>query len=522
MFTSTNIYNKNISSWNVINVTSFLGMFLNAIAFNNGGQTLYWTLKNTGSITMANMFNGALVFNQDIIWNSVAVTNMYSMFNNAGLFNGDVSTWDVSNVTDFSIMFANAYAFNQNVSSWNVSNAKNFYAMFSDAHAFNQNVGSWSVTNVTDFTYMFQAALAFNNGAAALTSNTLPLTWSLNTTGSSKTVLVRNMFYDTPCFSQDISSWNINNVSSMVNMFDLANTSMTSFLFNKMLIAWAAQSPIPSSPFTFSTIKYTSGGTTALTTLTSAPNSWTITARLVTYTPTSVNWGETFSLVYTVASVSSVSGHVYKLVNSKNNSVISTFNSAGQASFTFDGVVLRDYKYSSLYIIDTSANTIVDLVNINTIFPCLKEGTKILTNHGYIPIENLRKGDLVKTPLNEYIPIYMIGKKEIYNHALPEREKHQLYKCTPENYPEVFEDLILTGCHSILVDDFVNEEQRKKTLEINNDIFITKINCGTYMSGKYRLPACVDERAVVYDNEAPFTIYHIALENDNYYNNYGI
>jgi hypothetical protein len=36
------------------------------------------------------------------------------------------------------------------------------------------------------------------------------------------------------------------------------------------------------------------------------------------------------------------------------------------------------------------------------------------------------------------------------------------------------------------------------------------------------LPACVDERAVVYDNEAPFTIYHIALENDNYYNNYGI
>jgi hypothetical protein len=210
-------------------------------------------------------------------------------------------------------------------------------------------------------------------------------------------------------------------------------------------------------------------------------------------------------------------------VNANAPSVtLSTFNSTGEASFTFDGVVLSANNYSSLYIIDTTDNTIVDLVNINTIFPCLKEGTKILTNHGYIPIENLRKGDLVKTPLNEYKPIYMIGKKKIYNHALPQREKNQLYKCTSDNYPEVFEDLILTGCHSILVDDFANEEQIVNTRKVNGDTYVTTINCGTYMYGKYRLPACVDERAVVYEKEGPFTIYHIALENDDYYHNYGI
>jgi len=36
------------------------------------------------------------------------------------------------------------------------------------------------------------------------------------------------------------------------------------------------------------------------------------------------------------------------------------------------------------------------------------------------------------------------------------------------------------------------------------------------------LPACVDERASVYLKEGPYAIYHLALENDNYYHNYGI
>ena len=36
------------------------------------------------------------------------------------------------------------------------------------------------------------------------------------------------------------------------------------------------------------------------------------------------------------------------------------------------------------------------------------------------------------------------------------------------------------------------------------------------------MPACVDEKAEVFEKEGPFEIYHIALENDNYYHNYGV
>jgi hypothetical protein len=40
--------------------------------------------------------------------------------------------------------------------------------------------------------------------------------------------------------------------------------------------------------------------------------------------------------------------------------------------------------------------------------------------------------------------------------------------------------------------------------------------------GRYNLPACVDDRATVYEIPGEYTIYHIALENINYWGKYGI
>ena len=146
--------------------------------------------------------------------------------------------------------------------------------------------------------------------------------------------------------------------------------------------------------------------------------------------------------------------------------------------------------------------------------PCFKEGSKILTDQGYKLIQDLKKGDLVKTLNHGYLPIDLIGKREIFHPALKERIKDQLYQCSQEDFEEVFEPLIITGCHSILVDDFVSNEQREKVIEVNGNTYVT--------DRKYRLPACADERASVYEIPGNYTIYHLALENDDYYMNYGI
>ena len=145
---------------------------------------------------------------------------------------------------------------------------------------------------------------------------------------------------------------------------------------------------------------------------------------------------------------------------------------------------------------------------------CFNKNTKILTNKGYITIQNLRKGDLVKTLKHEFKPINMIGERTIYNPASTERIKDQLYRCPVEHYPELFEDLIITGCHSILVNGFLNDNQRNKTIEVNGDTYGT--------DGKCRLPACADDRAQIYEKSGEFTIYHIALDHDDQYMNYGV
>ena len=102
----------------------------------------------------------------------------------------------------------------------------------------------------------------------------------------------------------------------------------------------------------------------------------------------------------------------------------------------------------------------------------------------------------------------MIGKREIYHPVLQERIKDQLYIYSQKEYPEIFEDLIITGCHSILVENSaknINKEQIEKIINVNGNIYLT--------DDKLRLPACVDEKAGTY------TIYHIALTNYGIYAN---
>jgi hypothetical protein len=88
-----------------------------------------------------------------------------------------------------------------------------------------------------------------------------------------------------------------------------------------------------------------------------------------------------------------------------------------------------------------------------------------------------------------------------------------MYIYTEREYHEITDNLILTKHHSILVNKF-REGEKVKTQKELGKIYVT--------DGKYRLPACADNKANLFKTPGLYTIYHIALEHDDYYMNYGI
>jgi hypothetical protein len=149
--------------------------------------------------------------------------------------------------------------------------------------------------------------------------------------------------------------------------------------------------------------------------------------------------------------------------------------------------------------------------------PCFLEGSTILCQvHGveqYIAIEQLTTGMLVKTHSSGYKPVALIGHGTIENPGDNERTKNRLYKCSLTNYPDLKHDLYITGCHSILVSRITDKEKEALIGHLGK-VFITE--------DKYRLIACVDERAEPWNSKGTYNIWHFALENENESMNYGV
>ena len=159
MFYYAQLFNQNISTWNVSKITNMSYMFSGASAFNQ--DISGWNVSEVQD--MSGMFQDTAVFNQNISgWNVSKVTNMSNMFNLAIAFNQNISSWNVSEVTDMNSMFSGATAFNQDISAWNVSEVQDMSYMFNSALAFNQNISTWNVSNVINMFSMFQGATIFN------------------------------------------------------------------------------------------------------------------------------------------------------------------------------------------------------------------------------------------------------------------------------------------------------------------------------------------------------------------------
>jgi hypothetical protein len=190
----------------------------------------------------------------------------------------------------------------------------------------------------------------------------------------------------------------------------------------------------------------------------------------------------------------------------------------GTSSINITGLtapVTGNYKLRAVNDVGPSAASAAGLVEATV--PCFLEGSKILCMVGgvekYVAVETIRPGTLVKTSLHGYQPIKLIGSRVMVNAGGDNRDKNSLYLCTKANYPELTEDLIITGCHAILV-DHITDVHRQGIIQTLERVFVT--------DKKYRLPACVDERAPVYQKTGTFTVWHFALEHTDIKMNYGV
>ncbi|WP_369024723.1 BspA family leucine-rich repeat surface protein, partial [Mycoplasma capricolum] len=152
MFGLAKSFDQDLSEWDVSKVVNFKDMFNGAEKFNNKGKSLNWNSKLKSAKNMQGMFKLTDLFDQDISdWNLSNVTNISQMFSGSKSFNKDISKWNVSNVKDMSKLFENAYAFNNGDKplDWEhkLKSIENVSYMFNGANKFKHNLSKWVIKN---------------------------------------------------------------------------------------------------------------------------------------------------------------------------------------------------------------------------------------------------------------------------------------------------------------------------------------------------------------------------------------
>jgi streptogramin lyase len=209
------------------------------------------------------------------------------------------------------------------------------------------------------------------------------------------------------------------------------------------------------------------------------------------------------------------SGNLYVSNYIKNNILkinptgtsVSVFADTSDASFNNPwGLVFDTSDY--LYVTNTSSNNILKSIDI----VCFNEDTKILClNHSleeeYVPIQDLKKGDLVKTYLHGYRKVDLTHKGVLFNN--PNKWNQCMYKMEKTEENGILEDLIVTGGHSILVDSISEEEQERL-----DKLGLSDFPVQYKFDDKYLLLVSASDHFVPLTDNKKYTYYHLTLENN--------
>ena len=438
-------------------------------------------------------------------WNTSRVANMVAMFSNASNFNQDINTkvvtvngstytaWDTSNVLNMNEMFSGASNFNRDISSWDTSKVQNMAVMFYNASVFNQYIGNWNTSSVTTMAFMFDGATAFNKDIR--TWNTLkvnPLDGYTNMFNNATEMIAKygpDSTNPDPDFSTSPQSTFFNKSS---RWYSLAITDDSSTIFNGYFstVDTTSQTDVIS---VYETIDY--GTINASTDFTNnifqtkpdgyGPNTNTYKSGWLSFHNLFIN-PMSFETDPPNTDLYALRGDAPDLTN------VGTLNRYTSANGNEAVAFNITYAISEDPISDPS---------------CFNHGTKILClnknlEEEYIPVQDLRSGDFVKTYKHGYRKIDLIGKNPMINN--PDVFTSCMYKMKKTEENGLTEDIIVTGGHCLLVDDLGEFKEK------NDKIFGSTL----MIDDKYMLLCGVSTDFVKLENRLPYTYYHFILENN--------
>ena len=266
-FNDASIVNFDVSA-----CTNFINMFGFAqdLTQDIGG----WAISTTsGAISMNSMFRSADLFNVDLnSWDVSEVTDFANMFQDAFDYDQDHNLWDMSKATTIQTMFNASYGigvFNGNIDNWVLTNCTNMRGVFSGQNLFNRDISGWDVDQVTNFSYMFQNCNIFNQNIGG---------WTINTTSGSS-VLMQGMFVNAIAFNQDISGWDISEVTGFYTTtlgFLGGATAFNTTNYDLLLNAWSLLTVQPTLRLDVNATYTIATSQAARDILTNTPNFWTI------------------------------------------------------------------------------------------------------------------------------------------------------------------------------------------------------------------------------------------------------
>jgi hypothetical protein len=207
-------------------------------------------LDGTYTIDWGDVINSSNTFTYDTPGTKIIkiTGNISSLIYNPTYLNTSNSKYLIS-CTDFGNVGLTSISFNGAINLTNVpstlpSSVNDISLIFANTEQFNQDLSSWDLSNITSMIAMFYNAKKFNN----LVNWTMP----------KQSCSMLNCFLDAILFNQDISDWDVSKITNLQEAFKNTKLSITNY--NKLLYKWGDLPNLQETIFIGNLLIYTTDG----------------------------------------------------------------------------------------------------------------------------------------------------------------------------------------------------------------------------------------------------------------------